>query len=96
MAICVVANLMPCGQYGAGNIRTLAHIFADEKKRRFGIVLGQHVQQMHGVRIVRPIVERQRDLIRIAAMRERAPIKLRRRAPWWRIRHNWPQRRKRA
>jgi len=31
------ANIMPCGQNGAGNIRTLAHIFADQKERALAL-----------------------------------------------------------
>ncbi len=77
MAVGVVANLMSGGQYGAGNFRALPHIFADQKKRRFGIVLGQNVKQMQRVRIIGPIVKGQRDLVGIAAMRKRAAIELR-------------------
>ena len=76
MAIRMVANFMSCSQYGAGNLRTLAHVLADKKKRGARIVPGQNIQQMHRVRIVRPIIERQRDLIRIATMCERAPVEL--------------------
>ena len=77
MAVRVVANLVSRGQDGAGNLRTPADILADKKKSRFGFMLRQHVQQVEGVRIVGAIVKGKRHLIGIAAMRERAAIKLR-------------------
>src|SRR4030081_1091095 len=77
MAVSMVANLMSCGQYRAGNLRTLAHIFADEKKSRLRILLCQDIQQTHGVWIIRAVVKGKRHLVGIAAMRERAAVKLR-------------------
>src|SRR5882724_6317275 len=77
MAVRVITYLMPRSQYRASNFRTLAHIFADEKKRRFRIVPGQYIQQMHRVRIIGAIVKGKRHLLGVAAMRERAAIKLR-------------------
>src|SRR5215467_5112761 len=77
MAVCVIANFMSRSGNSAGNFRTLPYIFADQKKRRFSFMSGQHVKQVERVRIVGPIIISKRNLAGITTVGERAPIELR-------------------
>jgi hypothetical protein len=47
-----------------GNIRTLANITADQKKRGRNLMPGENIEQIAGVRLVWAVVEGQRDLLR--------------------------------
>jgi len=40
------------------------HVSSDQKKRSMSVVLGENIEQMESVRIIRPVVESQRDLLR--------------------------------
>src|SRR5438270_518516 len=77
MAVSVIANLMPRSLNGASNLRALANVFANQEKRGFGLMAGQHVQEAERVRIIGAVIEGERKLAGVGAMRERAAVKLR-------------------
>jgi len=46
------------------DVRSLAHIPSNQKKRGLNAMPGENIEQMESVRIIRPVVESQRDLLR--------------------------------
>lgn len=46
------------------DIRALANITADQKKRALSIMPPENIEQVERVRVIRPVVEGQRDLLR--------------------------------
>src|SRR5689334_9273144 len=46
------------------NVRPLANIAANHKKRGMNVVLRENFEEIEGVRIVRPIVKGERNLLR--------------------------------
>src|SRR5919109_3895467 len=67
MGLGMVADDVSLGSDAAGDLRSLANEAADEKERRVHLVLGQHVKQAQGVRIVGAVIESERKLARIRA-----------------------------
>jgi len=60
----VIADLMSCGHNVAHDLRPLLHIPAHQEERGLRTLLRQDIQQVTCVRIVRPIVVGQRQLLR--------------------------------
>lgn len=58
-----------------GDIGPVVHIAADHKKRGMNVVSGENIEQMEGVRVVRPVVEGQRDLLRTSLAAAESPPK---------------------
>ncbi len=59
----VIADDVSCLRHRARNIGALLHVAADHEKRCSHIVLRQHVEQLQRVRIVRPVIVGQGDLL---------------------------------
>src|SRR5262249_15716681 len=74
----VIADGVSSRVDGAGDLRSLAHILADQEESRFRVVLGQKVEQTLGVGIVGAVVEGERHVTGIAAVRHRSAVELRR------------------
>ena len=77
MVVCMVADGVSRVANSAGDVRALANVFADHKKRGPRAVVRQDVEQMKSMRIVRAIVEGQSHFRWIVAVRERPAVKLR-------------------
>src|SRR6266498_1773941 len=59
----VIADHVAAFPHFQGNIRPSPNVTSDHKERRMNVVLRQNVEQMHGVRVVWPVVEGQRNLL---------------------------------
>ena len=59
----VIADDMSRLRHRARNIGTLLHVAADHEERRPRTVLRQHIEQPQRMRIVRPVVVGQGDLL---------------------------------
>jgi hypothetical protein len=58
-----------------GNTGTLAHVAANQKERSLNVIPGKNIEQMESVRVVRPVVEGQRNLLRTSLPSAESPPK---------------------
>jgi len=73
----VIANDMSRLRYRARNIGKQLHVAADHEERRPHTMLRQHIEQLQRVRIVRPVIVGQGDLLAPSPEpRDRASIPL--------------------
>ena len=82
MAVRVVADLVPLGGDAPNGGRLTLGIHADAEEGRMDALLLQHIEDLPGVRVVRPIIEGQRDnLLGARPVRVDVAEELRRRRP---------------
>src|SRR5215472_15174467 len=77
MIVGMVADAVSRIVDGASDLRPRARILADQKECGLGSVLGQQIEQMQRVGIVRSVVIGERHLPGIAAVSQRPTVKLR-------------------
>ena len=75
----MVRYQMSAGDDRPRNLRTRSHKLPNQEKCRLHIVPRKHFKQPLSVDIVRTIVVGKRQMLRVRAVSERPPIKLRRR-----------------